>query len=59
LFIFPDALMAAARMEFPAEESVQAIHKYVQHHPEVELQKWEPQVRDTTHTTIPSLNAAA
>ena len=42
LFIFPDALMPDVEKEFPEEEPVNAMHKYVQNHPEVELQKWEP-----------------
>jgi hypothetical protein len=42
LFIFPDALMPDAEREFPGEESVNAMYKYVQQHREVELQKWEP-----------------
>jgi hypothetical protein len=42
LFIFPDALMPDAEREFPGQEPVEVIQKYVKHHPEVELQKWEP-----------------
>ena len=60
LFIFPDALMPDLEKEFPGQEPAVVMLNYIkQHHREVELQRWEPQLRDTTHTTIPSLNAAA
>jgi hypothetical protein len=42
LFIFPDALMPDAEREFPGQEPVEVIQKYVQNHPEVELKKWQP-----------------
>jgi hypothetical protein len=42
MFIFPDALMPDAEREFPGQEPVEAMYKYIRHHPEVELQKWEP-----------------
>jgi hypothetical protein len=42
LFIFPDVLMPDVEREFPGEEPLNAVYKYVHHHPEVELQKWEP-----------------
>jgi hypothetical protein len=43
LFIFPDALMPDAEREFPGEERLNAMQKYVLQHPEV-VQKWEPQI---------------
>ena len=42
MLIFPDVLMPDVEREFPGEEPLNAVYKYVHHHPEVELQKWEP-----------------
>ena len=58
LFIFPDASMPDAEKEFPGQEPLRLMQQYVLRHPEV-VQRWEPQLCDTTHTTIPSLNSAA
>jgi hypothetical protein len=42
--VFPDDLMAPARMEFPGKEPGELAHTYMTRHPEVatRLKKWEP-----------------
>ena len=41
-FIFPKSLMPDAEKQFSAQERVIAIHKYVQNHPDIELEEWVP-----------------
>jgi hypothetical protein len=40
--IFPEALRAEAEKEYPGEEYLNAMWKYIHDHPELELQIFEP-----------------
>ena len=41
-FIFPKSSTPDAEKQLPARERVIAIHKYVQNHPDIELEEWVP-----------------